>query len=79
MKLSNLVKSLQKGDEKQSKRVGYSCVIELEEEKDCLPVTFRVDGPYGSPHQDTFRYPINISIATGIGITPFLATLNSLK
>ena len=36
MKLSNLVKSLQKGDEKQSKRVGYSCVIELEEEKDCL-------------------------------------------
>ena len=52
MKLSNLVKSLQTDDDNQTKRVGYSCVVELDEKnKDHLPVKFRVDGPYGSPHQ----------------------------
>ena len=29
--------------------------------------------------QDAFRFPTNISIATGIGITPFLATIRDLK
>ena len=38
-----------------------------------------VDGPYGSPNEDAFRYPVNISVAAGIGISPFAAVLNELR
>lgn len=66
------------------KRVGDSCVMKVDAEwtesacRGALPI-IRVDGPYGSPNEDSFRYPVNVSVAAGIGITPFACVLNYLK
>ncbi|XP_065676890.1 NADPH oxidase 4 isoform X2 [Hydra vulgaris] len=70
-------------------RVGDNCIINIdksivydneneENDENVLPI-IRVDGPYGSPNEDCFRYPVNISVAAGIGITPFAAVLNKLR
>ncbi|XP_022106814.1 NADPH oxidase 4-like isoform X1 [Acanthaster planci] len=37
-----------------------------------------IDGPFGSPSEDVFRYNTSICIAGGVGVTPFAAVLNSL-
>lgn len=58
-------------------RVGESCLVTMTDQIK-LP-TVRVDGPYGSPNQDGFTFPVNISIAAGIGITPYACMLNALK
>ncbi|XP_057307791.1 NADPH oxidase 4-like [Hydractinia symbiolongicarpus] len=58
------------------KRVGSTCILLI---NDITAPTFRVDGPYGSPNQDGFHHRVNVSIATGIGITPFAAKLNFLR
>eukprot|EP00111_Clytia_hemisphaerica_P005367 TCONS_00015513-protein len=68
----------------QLKRVAEDIIIHVNDEKHkpgkdgALPI-IRVDGPYGSPNEDCFRYPVNVSVAAGIGITPFACTLNYLK
>ena len=72
----------------QLKIFGDTCVLDIDkfhsnvkeraENNEQLPVIY-VDGPYGSPNEDVFRYPVNISIAAGIGITPFAAILNDLR
>jgi len=38
-----------------------------------------VDGPYGSPCMDIWRYDVSLCIATGIGITPFAALIHELR
>lgn len=50
MKLSNLVKSTEKKEKKPK-----DCVIQIENGEDKIgtsnDLVFRVDGPYGSPHE----------------------------
>lgn len=40
---------------------------------------FYVDGPYGTPMQDIFRYNTSLCVAGGIGITPYAAVLNMIR
>ncbi|XP_072018761.1 NADPH oxidase 4-like [Amphiura filiformis] len=39
---------------------------------------FYVDGPYGSPSEDVFRYRTSVCIAGGVGVTPYAAVLQAL-
>uniref|UniRef100_A0A7M5URT9 FAD-binding FR-type domain-containing protein n=1 Tax=Clytia hemisphaerica TaxID=252671 RepID=A0A7M5URT9_9CNID len=83
MRLANLVKSTKTKETSKPKPNPNDHVIDIKDgatkENKPIKLVFRIDGPYGSPHEDAFRFPINISIATGIGITPFLATIRDLK
>lgn len=42
-------------------------------------IKISVDGPYGSPCMDIWRYEVSLCIATGIGITPFAALFHELR
>ncbi|KAJ7320057.1 hypothetical protein JRQ81_019568 [Phrynocephalus forsythii] len=37
-----------------------------------------VDGPFGSPFEETFNYEVSLCVAGGIGVTPFASILNTL-
>ncbi|KAG8137015.1 hypothetical protein E2320_005560 [Naja naja] len=37
-----------------------------------------VDGPFGSPFEESFNYEVSLCIAGGIGVTPFAAIFNTL-
>uniref|UniRef100_A0A8D2LA54 NADPH oxidase 4 n=1 Tax=Varanus komodoensis TaxID=61221 RepID=A0A8D2LA54_VARKO len=37
-----------------------------------------VDGPFGSPFEESFNYEISLCVAGGIGVTPFASILNTL-
>ncbi|KAK4054161.1 hypothetical protein OIV83_001187 [Microbotryomycetes sp. JL201] len=45
--------------------------------KDCLP-SIRVDGPYGAPAEDVFKFEVALLIGTGIGVTPFASILKNI-
>lgn len=38
----------------------------------------RLDGPFGSPAQDYYRYKVVVLIGTGIGLTPYASILREL-
>ncbi|XP_033107065.1 NADPH oxidase 4-like isoform X2 [Anneissia japonica] len=38
-----------------------------------------IDGPFGSPNQDVFKYCTSVCIAGGVGVTPYAAVLNQLR
>ncbi|XP_071956145.1 NADPH oxidase 4-like [Antedon mediterranea] len=38
-----------------------------------------IDGPFGSPNQDVFKYHTSVCIAGGVGVTPYAAVLNQLR
>jgi NADPH oxidase len=40
--------------------------------------TLRIDGPYGAPAEDVFKKEVAVLIGTGIGVTPFAATLKHI-
>lgn len=42
-------------------------------------IKISVDGPYGSPCTDVWRYNVSLCIATGIGVTPFAALIQELR
>jgi predicted ferric reductase/plastocyanin len=44
-----------------------------------LPVVLRVDGPYGSGSDRTHEYNTVMLVGTGIGVTPFVSVMKSLK
>ncbi|XP_058880726.1 NADPH oxidase 3-like [Acipenser ruthenus] len=56
-----------------------TCVTEGEGGKmsTALP-RIAVDGPFGSPSSDVFRYGVSVCIAAGIGVTPFASVLKSI-
>ncbi|XP_061484860.1 NADPH oxidase 4 isoform X3 [Rhineura floridana] len=37
-----------------------------------------VDGPFGSPFEESFNYEVSLCVAGGIGVTPFASILNTL-
>ena len=37
-----------------------------------------VDGPFGTPSEDIFRYKVAICIGAGIGVTPYASILKSI-
>uniref|UniRef100_A0ABM5FW96 NADPH oxidase 4 isoform X1 n=2 Tax=Pogona vitticeps TaxID=103695 RepID=A0ABM5FW96_9SAUR len=37
-----------------------------------------VDGPFGSPFEESFNYEVSLCVAGGIGVTPFASVLNTL-
>ncbi|XP_015670197.1 NADPH oxidase 4 [Protobothrops mucrosquamatus] len=43
----------------------------------CYP-KLHVDGPFGSPFEESFNYEVSLCIAGGIGVTPFAAVFNTL-
>ncbi|XP_007436102.1 NADPH oxidase 4 [Python bivittatus] len=43
----------------------------------CYPKLY-VDGPFGSPFEESFNYEVSLCIAGGIGVTPFAAIFNTL-
>mmetsp|Transcript_67544 Transcript_67544/g.213827 ORF Transcript_67544/g.213827 Transcript_67544/m.213827 type:complete len:1266 (-) Transcript_67544:254-4051(-) len=43
------------------------------------PVVLKVDGPYGSGSDRTGEYDTVILVGTGIGVTPFVSVMKSLK
>ncbi|XP_053165386.1 NADPH oxidase 4 isoform X3 [Hemicordylus capensis] len=43
----------------------------------CYPKMY-VDGPFGSPFEESFSYEISLCVAGGIGVTPFASILNTL-
>ncbi|XP_022795525.1 NADPH oxidase 4-like [Stylophora pistillata] len=56
--------------------------VEQNEEYFCYVrhfVKIAVDGPYGSPCTDVWRYSVSLCIATGIGVTPFAALVQELR
>jgi len=44
-----------------------------------LPVTsdvrLYIDGPFCSPTEDVWSYPVSVCVAGGIGVTPFISVL----
>ncbi|KAM0789559.1 hypothetical protein ACM66B_000370 [Microbotryomycetes sp. NB124-2] len=45
--------------------------------KERLP-TIKVDGPYGAPAEDVFKFEVAVLIGTGIGVTPFASILKDI-
>ncbi|XP_068412767.1 NADPH oxidase 4 isoform X1 [Eschrichtius robustus] len=37
-----------------------------------------IDGPFGSPFEDSLNYEVSLCVAGGIGVTPFASILNTL-
>ncbi|XP_063676266.1 cytochrome b-245 heavy chain-like [Bolinopsis microptera] len=37
-----------------------------------------VDGPYGTPSDDIFKYKTTVSIGAGVGVTPYASILKSV-
>ncbi|XP_009704094.1 PREDICTED: NADPH oxidase 4-like, partial [Cariama cristata] len=37
-----------------------------------------VDGPFGSPFEESLNYEVSLCVAGGIGVTPFASVLNTL-
>lgn len=44
------------------------------------PPYFRlyIDGPFGSPFEESLNYEVSLCVAGGIGVTPFASILNTL-
>ncbi|XP_065183105.1 cytochrome b-245 heavy chain-like [Sycon ciliatum] len=40
--------------------------------------TIRIDGPFGTPSEDIFRFRTGVCIGAGIGVTPFASILKSI-
>ncbi|XP_054999242.1 NADPH oxidase 4 isoform X1 [Sorex araneus] len=38
-----------------------------------------VDGPFGSPFEESLNYEVSLCVAGGIGVTPFASILNTLR
>uniref|UniRef100_A0ACB8FHD8 NADPH oxidase 4 n=1 Tax=Sphaerodactylus townsendi TaxID=933632 RepID=A0ACB8FHD8_9SAUR len=45
-----------------------------------IPASFGlyVDGPFGSPFEESFNYEVSLCVAGGIGVTPFASILRTL-
>lgn len=45
----------------------------------CVPLhRLYVDGPFGSPFEESLNYEVSLCVAGGIGVTPFASVLNTL-
>ncbi|KAL9969507.1 hypothetical protein ACROYT_G021728 [Oculina patagonica] len=71
---------LARSDWEQNKKTLTSSIQNGEYFSSTRPdVKIAVDGPYGSPCMDVWRYDVSLCIATGIGVTPFAALINELR
>lgn len=44
----------------------------------CLLCRLYIDGPFGSPFEESLNYEVSLCVAGGIGVTPFASILNTL-
>ncbi|KAK3698716.1 hypothetical protein QZH41_010756, partial [Actinostola sp. cb2023] len=58
---------------------GFSIHFKISGDWTIIFFRIKVDGPYGSPCMDVREYEVSLCIATGIGVTPFAAVINSLR
>ncbi|KAJ1679527.1 hypothetical protein EV182_001871 [Spiromyces aspiralis] len=66
------VREIEEGDTKYYTVAGQPCSAAI------APEVF-VDGPYGAPAEHIFEYEVAIMIGAGIGVTPFVSVLRSIR
>lgn len=44
----------------------------------CFFCRLYIDGPFGSPSEESLNYEVSLCVAGGIGVTPFASILNTL-
>uniref|UniRef100_A0A8B9PCI7 NADPH oxidase 4 n=1 Tax=Apteryx owenii TaxID=8824 RepID=A0A8B9PCI7_APTOW len=60
-------------------------LLHSSQDKEILPIfqqrrypKLYVDGPFGSPFEESLNYKVSLCVAGGIGVTPFASVLNTL-